>query len=96
MRLFFKLRLYRYLELTLDIKVFILSFLDLKHKVFILLRCIVAFFSISVFNCGFCYCVEIVGGRAATIVGIGLEIPWSGFVFLRDSSAFKQIEYVLF
>jgi len=46
-------------------------------EVFILLRCIVAFFSISVFNCGFCYCVEIVGGRAATIVGIGLEIPWS-------------------
>jgi len=45
--------------------------------VFILLRCIVAFFSMSVFNCGFCYCMEIVGGRAATIVGIGLEIPWS-------------------
>merc|ERR1712012_575609 len=44
-------------------------------EVFILLRCIVAFFSISVFNCGFCYCVEIVGGRAATIVGIGLDIP---------------------
>jgi len=45
--------------------------------VFILLRCIVAFFSMSIFNCGFCYCMEIVGGRAATIVGIGLEIPWS-------------------
>ena len=46
-------------------------------KVFTLLRCIVAFFSVSVFTCGFCYCMEIVGGRAATIVGIGLEIPWS-------------------
>ena len=51
--------------------------LVLLFEVFILLRCIVAFFSMSVFNCGFCYCMEIVGGRAATIVGIGLEIPWS-------------------
>ena len=49
-------------------------------KVFTLLRCIVAFFSVSVFTCGFCYCMEIVGGRAATIVGIGLEIPWSGSI----------------
>jgi len=46
-------------------------------EVFILLRCIVAVFSVSVFSCGFCYCMETVGGRAATIVGIGLEIPWS-------------------
>jgi OCT family organic cation transporter-like MFS transporter 4/5 len=45
--------------------------------VFTLLRFLVAIFSISTFTCGFCYCMEIVGGRAATIVGIGLEIPWS-------------------
>jgi len=51
--------------------------LSTSMPVFILLRCIVAFFSMSVFNCGFCYCMEIVGGRAATIVGISLEIPWS-------------------
>jgi len=45
--------------------------------VFTFLRCLVAMFSVSCFTTGFCYCMEIVGGRAATIVGIGLQCYWS-------------------
>ena len=45
--------------------------------VFTFLRCLVAMFSVSCFTTGFCYCMEMVGGRAATIVGIGLQCYWS-------------------
>ena len=68
--------------------------LVLLFEVFILLRCIVAFFSMSVFNCGFCYCMEIVGGRAATIVGIGLEIPW--FVAFLVFSSLRLLPFLPF
>ena len=45
--------------------------------VFTLLRWCVAVCSISMFTCGYVYCMEIIGGNWVTYVGIGLEIPWS-------------------
>jgi len=45
--------------------------------VFTLLRWCVAVCSISMFTCGYVYCMEIIGGNWNTYVGIGLEIPWS-------------------
>jgi OCT family organic cation transporter-like MFS transporter 4/5 len=45
--------------------------------VFTLLRWCLAVCSISLFTCGYVYCMEIIGGRWGTYVGIGLEIPWS-------------------
>ena len=50
-------------------------------QVFTLLRFCVAVCSISMFTCGYVYCMEIIGGNWGTYVGIGLEIPWS-FAFM--------------
>ena len=46
-------------------------------EVFTFLRWCVAVCSISMFTCGYVYCMEIIGGNWGTYVGIGLEIPWS-------------------
>jgi len=46
-------------------------------EVFTILRMCVAICSISMFTCGYVYCMEIIGGKWGTYVGIGLEIPWS-------------------
>jgi len=46
-------------------------------QVFTFLRWCVAVCSISMFTCGYVYCMEIIGGNWGTYVGIGLEIPWS-------------------
>ena len=46
-------------------------------EVFTVLRMCVAVCSISMFTCGYVYCMEIIGGKWGTYVGIGLEIPWS-------------------
>lgn len=46
-------------------------------EVFTVLRCCVAICAVSLFMCGYVYCMEVVGGKAATVVGIGLEYPWS-------------------
>eukprot|EP00092_Neocalanus_flemingeri_P003804 GFUD01004097.1.p1 GENE.GFUD01004097.1~~GFUD01004097.1.p1 ORF type:complete len:559 (-),score=90.28 GFUD01004097.1:300-1976(-) len=45
--------------------------------IFTLLRWCVAVCSVSMFTCGYVYCMEIVGGNWGTYIGIGLEIPWS-------------------
>ena len=45
--------------------------------IFTVLRWCVAVCSVSVFTCGYVYCMEIVGGNWGTYIGIGLEIPWS-------------------
>lgn len=45
--------------------------------VFIFLRWCIAVCSISLFTCGYVYCMEIVGGRWSTYIGIGLEFPWA-------------------
>jgi len=45
--------------------------------VFTFLRWCVAVCSVSMFTCGYVYCMEIVGGNWSTYIGIGLEIPWS-------------------
>jgi len=55
------------------------SFTSLSSSmpVFIFLRWCVAVSSISLFTCGYVYCMEMVGGVWCTLIGIGLEFPWA-------------------
>ena len=45
--------------------------------VFTLLRFCTAVCSIACYTCGYVYCLELVDGRWATLVGIGLQFPWA-------------------
>jgi len=55
------------------------SFTSLSSSmpVFIFLRWCVAVSSVSLFTCGYVYCMEMVGGVWCTLIGIGLEFPWA-------------------
>jgi len=46
-------------------------------EVFVFLRWCVAVFGIALYSCGFVYCMEMVGGRWSTYIGIGLVYPWA-------------------
>jgi len=45
--------------------------------VFTFLRWCIAVCSISCFTCGYVYCMEMIGGKWSTYIGIGLEFPWA-------------------
>ena len=45
--------------------------------IFTFLRWCIAVCSVSCFTCGYVYCMEIIGGKWCTYVGIGLEFPWA-------------------
>jgi len=44
---------------------------------FLVFRFLIAFCNISVFTTTYVYCLEMVGGRWSTYIGIGLEFPWA-------------------
>merc|ERR1712106_509027 len=69
-------------KITLAASVGILAFgvfaaFSPSMAVFTFIRWCIAVCSISLFTCGYVYCMEIVGGRWSTYIGIGLEFPWA-------------------